>query len=289
MSGGPSTEQGKAIVARNAVRHGVLSPNPVVGVMETEEAWEAHHAEVVGALAPQGGMEQALAQRVALNLWRLGRVVRYETGCVTRRQESVEEQWALNGKRRLDGTVDLRSVAEQLARWERLAELFQRLPELPAGQVLDGMDVEAFFEVLAALLRIRELDDLRIPGLTPGYLPRSRSEWEAGVVRAGWAEIARRHGKDPEVLGRLALQEFAARRARAEQQAEQVRREIDGLRRERLLPAADDLEKVTRYEAHLSRELYRALHELEAIQARRRGHLPTVLRVDVNGTAPGPA
>jgi hypothetical protein len=39
--------------------------------------------------------------------------------------------------------------------------------------------------------------------------------------------------------------------------------------RERLLPDDKTLEKVARYEAHLSRGLYKALHELEALQARR--------------------
>jgi hypothetical protein len=41
--------------------------------------------------------------------------------------------------------------------------------------------------------------------------------------------------------------------------------------RERLLPDDKTLEKVARYEAHLSRGLYKVLHELEALQARRTG------------------
>ena len=38
--------------------------------------------------------------------------------------------------------------------------------------------------------------------------------------------------------------------------------------RERLLPDDKTLEKVARYEAHLSRGLYKALLELEALQVR---------------------
>lgn len=38
------------------------------------------------------------------------------------------------------------------------------------------------------------------------------------------------------------------------------------MRRERLLPGEKPLEKVGRYEAHLSRLLYKSLHELEALQ-----------------------
>ena len=41
--------------------------------------------------------------------------------------------------------------------------------------------------------------------------------------------------------------------------------------RERPLPDEKALEKIGRYEGHLSRGLYRALHELEALQIRRSG------------------
>jgi len=43
------------------------------------------------------------------------------------------------------------------------------------------------------------------------------------------------------------------------------------MRRARMLPAEQILNKVSRYEAHLSRLLYKAMHELEALQTRRVG------------------
>ena len=52
--------------------------------------------------------------------------------------------------------------------------------------------------------------------------------------------------------------------------------------RQRLLPDEKTLEKVTRYEAHLSRQLYKALHELEALQARRLGGSAPLGRLDVD-------
>jgi hypothetical protein len=52
--------------------------------------------------------------------------------------------------------------------------------------------------------------------------------------------------------------------------------------RERLLPDEKTLEKVARYETHLSRGLYKALHELEALQIRRTGG---AARLDVDRLA----
>jgi hypothetical protein len=43
------------------------------------------------------------------------------------------------------------------------------------------------------------------------------------------------------------------------------------------------LEKVVRYEAHLSRQLYKAMHELEALQARRMGGSVPLARLDIDG------
>ena len=53
--------------------------------------------------------------------------------------------------------------------------------------------------------------------------------------------------------------------------------------RERLLPPDKTLEKVAHYEAHLSRLLYKAMHELEALQTRRRGVAAPLARLDVGG------
>lgn len=51
----------------------------------------------------------------------------------------------------------------------------------------------------------------------------------------------------------------------------------------RLLPPSQTLTLITRYEAHLHRMYIQTLHELEAIQARRRGEHPPLARLDVSG------
>src|SRR5439155_921099 len=59
---------------------------------------------------------------------------------------------------------------------------------------------------------------------------------------------------------------------------------IARLRRERILPDDATLEKIMRFETHLSGQLYQAVHELEAMQARREGEQTLLARLDVNGT-----
>jgi hypothetical protein len=70
-------------------------------------------------------------------------------------------------------------------------------------------------------------------------------------------------------------------------EAEKVERDLRNMARERLLPDERVLEKVSRYEAHLSRGLYKALHELEALQTRRLGGSAPLARLDVDGLGGG--
>ena len=51
---------------------------------------------------------------------------------------------------------------------------------------------------------------------------------------------------------------------------------------ESILPEERALNKIMRYESHLNRQLYQALHELEARQARRTGEPAPLARLDVN-------
>ena len=62
---------------------------------------------------------------------------------------------------------------------------------------------------------------------------------------------------------------------------EQVARRI----LESILPQEGDLNKIMRYESHLNRQLYQAMHELEAIQLRRQGGHAPLARIDVQAIA----
>ena len=59
----------------NATTHGILSASPVVNEYERADDWEEHRRAVVDYLGPDNGMEQILAERVALCSWRLNRAV----------------------------------------------------------------------------------------------------------------------------------------------------------------------------------------------------------------------
>jgi hypothetical protein len=99
---GPKTPGGKIAVRLNATTHGILSAQPVVNAYERAEDWEAHREAIVGSLAPEGGMEGLLAERVALCSWRLNRVVLYESERASGLQEGAVESVRQRRVRRLE-------------------------------------------------------------------------------------------------------------------------------------------------------------------------------------------
>jgi hypothetical protein len=78
VSTGPKSQRGKAVSGRNAETHGLLSNTPVLDIEDPAD-WDAHLQGVLESLAPEGYLETAIAHRVATLLWRIARVVRYET------------------------------------------------------------------------------------------------------------------------------------------------------------------------------------------------------------------
>jgi hypothetical protein len=107
--------------------------------------------------------------------------------------------------------------------------------------------------------------------------------WIAGLVRAAISAIAQATDEEPEELVEAATRSARWKAERSKLEAEKVERDLRNMARERLLLDEKTLEKVARYEAHLSRGLYKNLHELKAMQIRRSGAVAPVTRLDVDG------
>jgi hypothetical protein len=76
-STGPRTEEGKAVSAQNAVRHGLLARDDVIG-SEDQADFDRLREEMLGELDPAGRVETELAERVVSLTWRLKRAQRLQ-------------------------------------------------------------------------------------------------------------------------------------------------------------------------------------------------------------------
>ena len=288
--GGPNTLEGKQVVRWNAARHGIRSPAPVVPGVEKPEDWEEYRDGMLGDLAPLGALELALAERVALLSWRLHRVTRYETETIARSQESVEEDLA--SRRRFDsharGPIHPEDALEAPKEARRTERVLKRFPDYPDEKKLSGPDADALLWAVAG--RVDEevdLEDMELPGVPEwAGIYGDTAEWDGwsvGLVRECLSVIASAAGEDLEELMDGVRETARLDVISAKSTAEEVERRLQNMRRERLLPDVKTLEKVSRYEAHLSRLMFKALHELEALQVRRSGGAAPLARLDVDG------
>ena len=176
----------------------------------------------------------------------------------------------------------------------RKYRLLKRLPKLEDDKRRSGFDADAILwtvtehaECVAEGNVVPEdlSEEVAIPGIPKGVGWEEYDGWTAGTVRAGIEAVAKATDEDPAEL--LEAGTDGARRdiVSKERAAERVKQDLQKISRERLLPDDKTLEKVARYEAHLSRGLYKALHELEALQTRRLGGSAPLARLDVDGLA----
>ena len=78
-STGPKTPQGKLIVSKNAVKHGLLSPSGLL-LGEDSEAFKQLYDALFLEFAPESAVEVSLVERIIWTIWRLQRVPRIEAG-----------------------------------------------------------------------------------------------------------------------------------------------------------------------------------------------------------------
>jgi hypothetical protein len=297
-AGGPRTQEGKEIVRWNATRHGIRSPAPVVPGVEKIEDWEEHRDGVLDSLSPEGHLELVLAERVALLSWRLHRVTRYETESIALYQEKAQEDLAKQRGRpfsEVSGPASHEVVRSNLKSARMNLKLLKRFAKTGDDEPLSGSDaVHILWEVAEHTDAVAEgeaeaeevLDNLSVPGLTKGTSPEEFEDWTAGLLHRAVEQIASSADREgPEAVLEAVMRSAEWKVKRAKETAEEVERDLERMGRERLLPEEKTLEKVARYEAHLSRLLFKVLHELEALQVRRSGEAAPLARLDVDGLA----
>ena len=81
-STGPRSSTGKRIAKRNAITHGLLAKDVLIDGEDSEDYRKMFEA-LREQLAPEGAIEEQLADRVAGALWRLRRLGKVEAGVFT--------------------------------------------------------------------------------------------------------------------------------------------------------------------------------------------------------------
>lgn len=305
---GPRTSEGKAIVRRNAIKHGILSN--IVPEHE-QEAYPEHVAAVHASYAPVGYMEEALTERISTSLWRLGRVVRYESSLVTEGTSRAlgnlhnpsplsDPVSAIYGAKPPEWPDDQR---EQLKAIEAGLAVHLRGPD--ALKEASSADLHAWLvaieqyaykhhdtdDWLAASNKVDKMHGINqnsdLSWITYEEETGDALTWtpEQALKAAQWlmstaAQKVRLPAHWDMLTDRLEWHKSIS--STSLKHTEQKHLQIQA---KNAMPDATEAGKIAKYEAHLERTLYRAMHELEAMQERRAGNKTPLARVEVHGTS----
>ena len=262
---GPRTPAGKERSRRNALRHAILARETLISAGEGREdraTFERLRERFWADLAPQNIVEEVLVERAFTAYWRLARVLRAESGAIRQRLDTLSFDQEQRERERAEELQDddIETVATRsgdLAGLETLLEAVREAREEVEEQgYLDVDAAERFAQVFGAV----------DPILEPPCKGSSRAAQE---------------GRKADALAWLSEIEadFESRRGALVAKSE-LEHEHDKMRL--AVPGERELMRLARYEAHLERQFYKALHELERLQRMRAGEaVPPRLHLEV--------
>ena len=308
LSTGPTSDDGKAIVAANATKSGSYAMRHLVlaSLGESAESYDSHSAAIVATLAPVGALEERLGATIASLTWRLRRIPQFETaasrppsGSLPLHPDRVEPkakitmdppsasappaEWLAYTRDRLEGTVN--SLDCTLGALERF-QSWTRKRSRPEG---DDFVMRDSMELIQAAGRVMGWPLLDYPdpwadvarqiGLE--VLPEKCPQWTYSSLMKAFDHLAQQTGRTPVAFRRAVRDSLTARIAMLSDRLENVRRTeqelIEQTQAERdravavsVYASEGAVAGIQKAENHLTRQLERNLAMLERLQSRRR-------------------
>ncbi len=235
-STGPKTIAGRTRTKVNALKHGLTAAQITI-FDEHPEDFENFHNGLTEALVPEGALEEQLVERIAVCAWRLRRVFRIEAWLF-----ASPESVAVDGQNKVveSDHLDLSTLSvNQLATLNDMIESLGTKKDEQAGPFAspESVAVEGQDKVAAP-------DQYGLPTLNAEQL---------GALYA-LAKVLFAPGKEaePAKIG----------------QAMSI-----GAVFKRLTASSGTFIQLSRHETTIERSYHRALHDLERLQARRKGEV----------------
>jgi len=284
LKGGVKTEEGKAIVKYNALKHGLLAKEVVISVGEGAEnpgEFDALVEDLMTQFAPVGAIEEMLVEKIAVSYWRLRRACRYEVGLIRNELDNATDKfyskttYGGDKKNRTDEEIeqDIKQEQENLEVWEKDKEQLTAMHK--EGKPLEEIyDWEGNWEWLFEKVSDQfELDDENegTPKELREFLNHN-ADWSDDQIWQAHIELCDDRVKHHEEQ----IVSF-------EKQKVKNKLKLQVLKKLGSIPSKDELDRLLRYEGSIERQLYKAMNQLERLQRMRLGEsVPAPVEVDVD-------
>lgn len=278
VSTGPVTDEGKAVVVQNAVKHGVFARDLIIASgdgKENEEEYRQLLQNLIVSLNPSGQMEHLLVEKIAVDFWRLRRVLRFETGSIRKHLDMViydyynKTDWQDQKKNKTNDELD-EEIKEQQEYLDWNKNYIKALKkgivtfDKPAwtGEGLESDIVDDLYDVIR-VDKYKILQDEEFNQFEEGEL--ELEDLRAILKRAGYS--------DKDITDALIRW--------LEEQNEGYKKAIYDIEQKKLknriaeevnikicsLPAGDNAEKVMRYEKSIQKSIFQNLAILKKLQS----------------------
>lgn len=283
-STGPQTSRGKINSKRNSLKHGLLSREVVIRKGDGKENVDDYRdmlSRMIAYYKPQGPIERMLVDTITSTYWRLARIVRKETGEIRKKLDtfSFDQELEVSDADR-SNVAALKSVnlkpkhPADSCQIEKLVVLLQSMKKEISEFGRLGDDILSKGENAYKQLNNQTVDHCIIFNkMILGDEQVKQQYWpdEEITPERCRQNIFQILGSEIEIL-----QELQPKFARKEALALETGMAINAL------PDEKELLLLMRYETSLRNNLFKAMHELQRVQAFRLGQKALVpIAVDV--------
>lgn len=305
-STGPKTVAGKRKASGNSLKHGILSSAVVAHhANESEADFNQLLSDLRLEFQPNGTMESILVERIAVCVWRLRRAVLVESaeigeGFMDATIQSSPVPTPARVRQKILAGID-KTVGgyAKVARHER-DKIRGKLKALL--KIQKAIETQTLNPDLTESFRLYMPDPEKADVLDEDYrrdLELCRALEDFSAFQGSLEEAQKAIDEDEDFYEDEDFEPWTIETWEATQQEYRTKALaaldegighyqllVDLMERERLatlnarlhqpfLPSEDTLNRITRYETMLEKQLYRAIQELERLQKRRRGEVQT--------------
>ncbi|MDE3055574.1 MAG: hypothetical protein KGI80_02610 [Verrucomicrobiota bacterium] len=267
-STGPVSLHGKTIVATNAVKHGIFSKDLIIPSgpgRESQLEYEELLNNLTGCLVPQNQMESLLVEKIAIDFWRLRRVLRFESGSIMRHFEKLLSDFYSYGK---DTTASIdRSITHNTYYTEWNTTYIDCLRNQEVSFEAPVWKKEGIESNIT--------EDLHIVARNIENLPKEqKTRLYAGSL--GFEEVCgllKTHGYSDQDIVQKLIEHYTKQNIRLAKEAQELKQKKaanevadDVTRMISLIPAEENSEKIMKYERSLQKSIFQNLFLLKKLQ-----------------------
>lgn len=270
LATGPKTTNGKEVVSKNAIKHGIFTKDLIVSSdIENESADEYQSIlnNLVDCLQPCNQMESLLVEKIAADFWRLRRTIRFETGSIARAIELLLSEFYSYSRPNNEKINEEIEKKQSIMKWN-----LTYLQCLSKGEVSFDKPVWCGNDIESDIA-----DDFYMIAKSISSLTKGEKEWLYQSYDLTFDELRNlleKYGySDAKKISAKLIELFSQQNLSIEEDVQNLfrKKQINNESNKLLymlgmIPSADNTEKVLKYERSLQKSIYQNLIMLKKLQ-----------------------